>query len=94
MTKVKRYDIINISKEKGFEIMKQFIKYHLVWIRKKIALSKRHGMNGHGMTYYEIEIIIEVIRYYAPVAVEFGYRLLKDTRKSIMQMRSMKTEYR
>ena len=93
MTKVKRYGIINISNEKGFEIMKQFIKYHLVWIRKKIALSKRHGMNGHGMTYYEIEIIIEVIRYYAPIAVGLGYHFLKNVRKSIIQMRSMRTVY-
>ena len=74
--------------------MKQLVKYHLAWIRKKLRYSAGNGMNGHGMTYHEFEIIVEVIRYYAPVAVEFGYRLLKDTRKSIMQMRSMRTEYR
>lgn len=73
--------------------MKQFIKYHLAWIRKKIALSNKHGMNGHGMTYFEIEIIVEVIRYYAPFVVGVGYRFLKDVRKSIMQMRSVRTVY-
>lgn len=94
MTKDERYGIISTSNTKGLDLMKQFVKYHLAWIRKKLRYSAGNGMNGHGMTYHEFEIIVEVIRYYAPVAVEFGYRLLKDTRKSIMQMRSMRTEYR
>ena len=93
LTNLRKYGIINTSNKKGFEFMKQFIKYHLTWIRKKIALSNRHGMNGHGMTYHEIEIIVEVIRYYAPVVVGFGYCFLKDVRKSIMQMRSVRTVY-
>lgn len=69
--------------------MKQFVKYHLAWIRKKL-----HYPTGNGMTYFEFEIIVEVIRYYAPIVVGFGYRLLKNMRKSIMQMRSMRAEYR
>ena len=68
--------------------MKQFVKYHLAWIRKKLRYSA-----GNGMTCPEFEIIVEVIRYYSPVGVESGYRLLKNMRKSIMQMRSMRTEY-
>lgn len=74
--------------------MKQFVKYHLAWIRKKLRYPAGNGMNGHGMTYHEFEIIVEVIRYYAPIVVGFGYRLLKNMRKSIMQMRSMRAEYR
>ena len=68
--------------------MKQFVKYHLAWIRKKLRYSA-----GNGMTCPEFEIIVEVIRYYAPIVVGFGYRLLKDMRKAIMQMRSMRTVY-
>lgn len=73
--------------------MKQFVKYHLTWIRKKLRYPAGNGMNGHGMTYFEFDIIVEVIRYYAPVVVGFGYRLLKNVRKAIMQMRSMRTVY-
>ena len=79
---------------KGLDLMKQFVKYHLAWIRKKLRYLAGNGMNGHGMTYHEFEIIVEVIRYYAPVVVGFDYYFLKDMRKSIMQMRSMRTEYR
>ena len=79
---------------KGLDFVKQFVKSHLAWIKRKLRYPAGSGMNGHGMTCFEFEIIVEVIRYYVPVVVEFGYRLLKDTRKSIMQMRSMRTEYR
>lgn len=78
---------------KGFDFVKQFVKSHLAWIRKKKRYPAGNGMNGHGMTCLEFEIIVEVIRYYAPIIVGFGYRLLKNMRKSIMQMRSMRTEY-
>lgn len=93
MTKGKGYGIISISNMKGLDLMKQFVKYHLAWIRKKLRYSAGNGMNGHGMTYFEFDIIVEVIRYYAPVVVGFGYRLLKNVRKAIMQMRSMRTVY-
>lgn len=73
--------------------MKQFVKSRLAWIRKKLHYPAGNGMNGHGMTYFEFEIIAEVIRYYAPVVVGFGYRFLKDMRKSITEMRSMRTVY-
>lgn len=73
--------------------MKQFVKYHLAWIRKKLRHSAGNGMNGHGMTYFEFEIIVEVIRYYAPIVVGFDYRFLKDVRKSITEMRSMRIVY-
>ena len=78
---------------KGHDLMKQFVKYHLAWIRKKLRYPAGNGMNGYGMTYHEFEIIVEVIRYYAPVVAGFGYRLLKNMRKAIMQMRSMRTVY-
>ena len=78
---------------KGFDLMKQLVKSHLAWIRKKLRCSAFNGMNGHGMTYFEFDIIVEVIRYYAPIVVGFGYRLLKNMRKAIMQMRSMRTVY-
>lgn len=78
---------------KGLDLMKQFVKSRLVWIKKKLRYSAVNGMNEHGMTCPEFEIIVEVIRYYAPIVVGFGYRLLKNMRKAIMQMRSMRTVY-
>ena len=93
MTKDERYGIISTSNTKGLDLMKQFVKYHLAWIRKKLRYSAGNGMNGHGMTYFEFEIIVEVIRYYAPIVVGFDYYFLKDMRKSITEMRSMRTVY-
>ena len=73
---------------KGLDLMKQFVKFRLAWIKKKLRYSAVNGM-----TCPEFEIIVEVIRYYAPIVVGFGYRLLKNMRKAIMQMRSMRTVY-
>lgn len=78
---------------KGLDFVKRFVKSHLAWIKRKLRYPAGNGMNGHGMTYLEFEIIVEVIRYYAPVVVGFGYRILKNMRKAIMQMRSMRTAY-
>lgn len=93
MTNLRKYDIINTSNKKGLEFMKQFVKYHLAWIRKKLRYSAGNGMNGHGMTCPEFEIIVEVTRYYAPIVIGLDYHFLKNMRKSITQMRSMRTEY-
>lgn len=79
---------------KGLDFVKQFVKSHLAWIKRKLRYPAGNGMNGHGMTCPEFEIIVEVIRYYAPIVVGFDYCFLKDVRKSITQMRSMRTEYR
>lgn len=68
--------------------MKQFVKYHLAWIRKKLRYP-----TGNGMSYFEFDIIVEVIRYYVPLLLVLTTTFLKNVRKSIMQMRSMRTAY-
>lgn len=89
MTKVKRYGIINISNKKGFETMKWYAKPRLTWTKKKLRY-----LTANGTTHLKFEIIVETIKYLATAAIDFSYRFLRNLRKSIIQMTSMRAEYR
>ena len=69
--------------------MKQFVKSRLIWIKKKLRYP-----TANGMTHFEFDVVFEVIKYLITTAVGLNYRFLRNLKRSIIQMTSMRTVYR